>query len=592
MDFLINNFKQLTTTQENVEQLKKLVLQLGVQGKLTEKWREENPEIEPISVLLERIKVEKEQLIKEKIIKRGKNLQKINRGEVRFDIPKTWSWKKLGEICNKITDGFHNTPPKVLNGFPYILATHVKSDKVDWDNCYYVDEKHHRELYNKTLPKKGEILLVNIGAGCGTPAIIDVDYEFSFKNVAILKFTQSKVYNQYLKYYFVLTKEETYGELTKGGSQPFLSLKIINNIIIPFPPFAEQQAIVSKVDSLFAQIDQLHALAQKKISYRESSAKVLLGKINTAANHAELLESWQLVHGNFKTITQSKESVKQLRQTILQLAVQGKLTAKWRNENPDIEPASDLVKRIKEEKEQLVNEGKIRKGKPLPKVTEEEKPFELPESWEWSRVGVIGYLKSGNSYSYPIGTEKDVPYVKVGDMNLPENDNEILSSSNYFTYSKEIDNQLIPSNSIIFPKRGGAIATNKRKKVLAKEILIDSNTMAIVIPKLVVFDFFFLWFNTIDLSKFGNDAVIPQVNNKDINPILLQLPPFEEQKIIVSKINQLLEWCDELERKIEKRDSYQERIMQAVVKQAFEPAQKSVLSSDLQEISGPALSEV
>jgi type I restriction enzyme, S subunit len=355
-----------------------------------------------------------------------------------------------------VTDGFHNTPPKAEDGYPYILATHVKSDKIDWKSCYYVDEKHHKELYNKTLPQKGEILLVNIGAGCGTPAIIDVDYEFSFKNVAILKFSQSLLFNQYLKNYFDLTREETYSELTKGGSQPFLSLKILNNIILPLPPTAEQQAIVSKAESLFEQIDQLHKLAQKKIKYRENTAKALFSKINTAANDTELQETWQLLNSNFKTVTQSKESVKQLRQSILQLAVQGKLTANWRKVNPNIEPASILLGKIKAEKEQLIKEGKIRREKPSPKISEDEKPFELPVSWEWVRLIDYGLTNTGTtpSKNNPEYFGKDYSFVKPAEISL--------KGINYATEDGLTElgikqGRIIPENSILMVCIGGSI---------------------------------------------------------------------------------------------------------------------------------------
>ena len=186
-----DNSKEISTELTHqltlVKKLRQQLLQDAVQGKLVE----QNPKDEPASELLKKIKAEKEKLIAEKKLKKEKELPPIKFEEIPFEIPENWVWCRLGEICTKITDGFHNTPPKVSEGIPYIAATQVKSDKIDWDNCNYVDEKYHRELYIKAYPQKGELLVVNIGAGCGTPAIIDVDFEFSFKNTAILKFNQS-----------------------------------------------------------------------------------------------------------------------------------------------------------------------------------------------------------------------------------------------------------------------------------------------------------------------------------------------------------------------------------------------------------------
>ncbi|HRH64682.1 MAG TPA: restriction endonuclease subunit S [Bacteroidia bacterium] len=263
---------ELTHQLTLVKKLRQQLLQDAVQGKLVEP----NPKDEPASELLKKIKAEKEKLISEKKLKKEKEIPPIKPEEIPFDIPENWVWCRLGEICTKITDGFHNTPPKVSKGIPYIAATQVKSDKIDWDNCNYVDEKYHRELYIKAYPQKGEILVVNIGAGCGTPAIIDVDFEFSFKNTAILKFNQSLILNKLLFYYFLLRKDEIYAELTKGGLQPFLSLKILSEIDFPLPPIAEQNRIVQKLDELMQYCNELEASIKQSELQKEKLLQQVL----------------------------------------------------------------------------------------------------------------------------------------------------------------------------------------------------------------------------------------------------------------------------------------------------------------------------
>jgi restriction endonuclease S subunit len=260
--------KELSHQLNLVKQLRQAFLREAMQGKLVgsaplEVGSETGHE------LLAKIKAEKAKLIAEKKLKKEKELPFITEDEIPFKIPEHWAWCRLGEICLKITDGFHNTPPKVSKGFPYIAATQVKSDKIDWENCNYVEEKFHRELYNKTTPIKGEILVVNIGAGCGTPAIIDVDFEFSFKNTAILKFNQYLLFNKYLFYYFILRKDEFYSNLTKGGLQPFLSLKILNEIDFPLPPLHEQEQIVANLEELMAICDGLEQSIKESQRYNE-----------------------------------------------------------------------------------------------------------------------------------------------------------------------------------------------------------------------------------------------------------------------------------------------------------------------------------
>ena len=264
---------ELTNQLNLIKQLRQSFLREAMQGKLvSNKTKDSKAGAE----LLAEIQTEKENLIKEKKIKKSKPLPPISEEEIPFEIPENWVWCRLGEICIKITDGFHNTPPKVQNGFPYIAATHVKSDKIDWDNCNYVAEKYHKELYNKTTPNKGEVLIVNIGAGCGTPAIIDVDYEFSFKNTAILKFNQILTSNKFLFYYFILRKDEFYLNLTKGGLQPFLSLKILNEISVSLPPLEIQERIVSKLDELMRFCDHLENSIKKSQKLNEQLLQQVL----------------------------------------------------------------------------------------------------------------------------------------------------------------------------------------------------------------------------------------------------------------------------------------------------------------------------
>jgi len=250
---------EITHQQSLLAKLKQAILQEAIQGKLTADWRAAHPDVEPASHLLHRIQAEKARLIAAKKLRPEKPLPKITPAEIPFEIPKGWEWCRLGDLCRKVTDGFHNTPPKAEKGFPYIAATHVKSDGIDWANAYRVDEKNHRELHSKTEPQKGEILVVNIGAGSGCPAIIDVDFEFSFKNTAILKFNQELLSNRHIFNYLRHIQPENYARLTRGANQPFLSLKVIKEFVFPLPPLAEQAAIVERVEALMKTCRALEA---------------------------------------------------------------------------------------------------------------------------------------------------------------------------------------------------------------------------------------------------------------------------------------------------------------------------------------------
>lgn len=263
--------KELDNQQTYLQQLRQSILQEAVQGKLTQ----QDPTDEPASKLLERIKAEKQKLITAGKLKKEKELSSIAEDEIPFALPTGWVWCRLGKVTLKVTDGFHNTPPRVKDGYPYVLATQIKSEGIDFENCSYVSEKDHKELWAKAYPQKGEILLVNIGAGCGTPAIIDVDFEFSFKNSAIVK-QPKEIDSLYLFNYLLSIRETVYNEVIQGGAQPYLSLKMIENLLFPLPPLPEQQRIVAKVQQLLQMINQLERQVQKSQTQAQQLLQAVL----------------------------------------------------------------------------------------------------------------------------------------------------------------------------------------------------------------------------------------------------------------------------------------------------------------------------
>jgi type I restriction enzyme S subunit len=225
------------------------------------------------------------------------------------------------------------------------------------------------------------------------------------------------------------------------------------------------------------------------------------------------------------------DGVKKLRELILSLAMQGKLVP----QDPSDQPASELLKEIK-----YVNY--------LSEIEVNEQPNLLPKSWKCVRIGDVFELKSG--YSFPKDAELQsgtYMYLKVGEMNAKGNEIAITSTSIFLDESPRVLNALIPANSIIFPKRGGAIATNKKRLVI-EPICVDTNIMAIICPRNIDLNFVYHWILSLDLAKLNTGTSVPQINNKDINPLLFPLPPIAEQRRIVAKIDELMARCDELEK--------------------------------------------
>ena len=155
-------------------------------------------------------------------------------------IPKEWEVKRLGEVCSKITDGTHDTPQKQDVGVPYLTAIHVKDGVIDYDNCYFLTQEDHNEIYQRCNPEFGDVLMVNIGAGVGAVAMNKVEYEFSLKNVALLKPNKEILTGYFLESYLLASKRKNIHRLLNGGAQPFFGLDDIARIHILLPSLIEQ----------------------------------------------------------------------------------------------------------------------------------------------------------------------------------------------------------------------------------------------------------------------------------------------------------------------------------------------------------------
>ena len=421
-------------------------------------------------------------------------------------------YKTLKEFCT-ITKGKTGIMKAIPGKFPLVVTSE--------------ERKTHNEFQ---FEGKAVIVPLVSGTGHGHASIKRIHYQegkFALGTIlcAIIPKNEKVLNAQFLYHYLNLVKEKELVGRMKGMANVTLPIKEIEKVPVPILTIEEQLKFVEFYTSL----------------------KNDCNTINTELTH-------QL------------DLISQLRQAFLKEAMQGKLVS---NETSDGKTGADLLAEIQTEKEKLIKEKKIKKQKPLPPISEEEIPFDIPENWVWCRLGEVSKLKSGNQYRYDV-VDFGVPYVKVGDMNLVENYFSIETSSTFFDKTKVNKNDLIEVNSIIFPKRGGAIATNKKRVVLKKEILIDSNTMSILPNEKLFFDFFYWNFKMIDLSKLGKEGVIPQVNNQDIEPYLFPLPPFEIQNRIVSKLEELMTYCDELETSVKESQNYNEQLLQQVLREALE----------------------
>lgn len=191
-------------------------------------------------------------------------------------IPESWGIKTLAQVCTKITDGTHDTPTPARTGTPFLTAIHVKENFINFENCLYLNERDHRIIFARCNPHRGDVLMVNIGAGVATTAPVNVDFEFSLKNVALLKPDPSRIIGAYLNQFIINRKPSITKALLSGGAQPFLSLSQIGQVEIALPSLGEQIAIANALGDADALITALDRLIAKKRDIKKATLQQLL----------------------------------------------------------------------------------------------------------------------------------------------------------------------------------------------------------------------------------------------------------------------------------------------------------------------------
>ncbi|ELA9824780.1 restriction endonuclease subunit S, partial [Vibrio parahaemolyticus] len=342
-----------------VKKLRELILELAVRGKLVP----QDPNDEPASVLLERIAAEKAELVKEKIIRKSKSLPVVSKKEQPFVLPKGWVWERLGNIGIGATGKTPSTKQSIFfeGSIPFIGP-----GQINQNGEILVPEKFLscEGLLNSTEAIEGDILMVCIGGSIGKAAIARQTVGFNQQINAIRALQMPSAY-----LYTSLSTDSFLQELLKkatGSATPIINRRKWEELLVPIAPLEEQYRIVAKVNELMALCDQLEQQTEASIEAHQVLVTTLLDTLTNSADADELMQNWARISEHFDTLFTTEDSIDQLKQTILQLAVMGKLVP----QDPSDEPAAELLKRIAEEKAQLVKEKKIKKQKALPPIAE------------------------------------------------------------------------------------------------------------------------------------------------------------------------------------------------------------------------------
>ena len=489
------------------ETLKKSILQYAMQGKLVA----QNPNDEPASELLKCIKAEKEQLIKDGKIKKEKPLPPITEDEIPYELPQGWEWVRLGEI-GLSNIGLTYTPNDITNsniGIPVLRSSNIQNNKIDLNDLVRVTT----DIKNASLyVQKGDILVCARNGSkhlVGKSAIIEeLDEPMTFG--AFMAIFRSSI-NHWIKVYldsplFKKTLESvntvTINQITQSN---------LKNAIIPLPPLQEQQRIVEKLEEILPLVEEY------------DKNEEILSEMN-------------------------KKLPKQIRQSILQYAVQGKLVP----QNPNDEPASELLKRIKAEKEQLIKDGKIKKEKPLPPITADETPYELPQGWEWTRLSDIITVRGGKRL--PIGCSLQTEqtnhiYIRVTDM---KNNTVCMNDLHYISEEiyKKISQYIITKDDLYIVIVGSTIG---KVGIIPEELdkMNLTENAARLIPHKINKYYLLHVLSTDNIQTQLLDKTHqvgqPKLALQRLKTIMIPLPPLAEQQRIVTKVEELLQIVDKLE---------------------------------------------
>lgn len=488
--------KKNTNPQALADKMRKAVLQAAIEGKLTKQHKDDGNARE----LLTQIETEKQRMVESGELKRQKSLAPVTEEEKPFDIPDNWEWVRLGELCLKVSSGSTPAGGKAVykeKGISFIRSQNVHNDGLVLDNVAFIDETTHKKKPNGMIYAK-DILLNITGASIGRSCVVPDDFNVGNTNQHVLTLRQFEPDIRYF-IHIVLTSPYIFKSIMSvqvGGTKEGLSASKAKDLLIPLPPLTEQKRIVTKLQEVMPQLDEL--------------------KADEDALHA--------LQTAFP---------RQMQASLLQAAIEGKLTQQDATIDGN---AHDLLADIQNEKQRLIKAGEIKRQKTLPPITEEEKLFDLPDNWEWVRLGDISDYGQGRQ-TKPENISSKSLIIEMEDIEketfklLVKNyDRKPKSSKNYFKSGDVLYGKLRPYlKKIIIADEAGYCST----EIVPFDGfgLIASHYLKLCMSSPSVN-------NHVNSLTHGMD--MPRLGTEKARNLLIPLPPLAEQQRIVDLLEKAL----------------------------------------------------
>jgi len=565
---LERHFDTAFAAPDGIQKLRELILTLAMQGKLVP----QDPKDQPASELLKAIEAEKQRLLKEGKIKQPKLLSEIEIMEMPYQLPKDWKWAKLGDVMFEAMTGIDRGKQfqSKSNEYPYFKMNNISnSGCCDFSNVTRIN--YEGSDHEKYVLREGDFLFNtrNSRELVGKTCIFKrPNNEQWFFNNNILRIDlPDLILNHFVNFWFLSPLGKSELEKLKSATTNVAAVyqgKLVS-FPIPLPPLAEQRRIVAKIDRLMARCDELEKLRAERNQKRITIHTAALDRLLNAKESNNFSTAWRFITQHFGELYSVKENVAELRKAILQLAVMGKLVP----QDPTDEPASELLRAIAAEKQQLVKEGKIKQPKPLPDIKPEEMPYELPKGWQWSNIQNISLKVTDGEHATPQRSESG--YYLLSARNVT-NEGIKLDNVDYVPQHEyeRIRKRCNPEIGDILISCSGSVG---------RIAIVDANDYVMVrSAALIKHEHNFLMSSFLAYA-LKSPMVQSQIVEKSrttaqsnlflgkINEILIPIPPLVEQRRIVAKIDQLMALCNALDQQIDAATGKQSALLNAVMAQ-------------------------
>jgi type I restriction enzyme S subunit len=564
-DQLIKHFERIAEAPDAISLLRKFVLDLAVRGKLVE----QDPNDEPASALLEKIEAEKTKLIKAGQIKFNKPLLLVEGEQQRFEVPKHWKWVQIRTIT---TDRGQKVPDKL---FSYIDVSSVDNVRgtVSSSQVLMPEEAPSRA---RKIVCTGDLIY-----SCVRPYLLNVALIEQFEPEVIVS-TAFAVLNGFgltsMRYLWMVLRSpfffDVVQEKMRGQAYPAINDRDFALLPIPLPPLAEQHRIVAKVDELMALCDELEAAQAKRETQRDHLVAATLHHLNNSDSApATFEETAHFYFNHLPRLTTRPEHIKQLRQTILTLAIQGKLVS----QDPS-ESVLSLLQDLCIGRKKIMSDLGLRSQALIPNTNTSKFPFKAPDSWEWLSVDDC-FVVTGGIQKTPHRTPRNNAFPYLGVANVYRGCIDLAEVKKFELNEGELNRYRLEPNDLLIVEGNGSANEVGRCAQWSGElpVCVHQNHIIRCRPGYPgISNFISLYLNSpigIELMKqlAVTSAGLYNLSVGKIRNIRIPLPPLAEQHRIVARVDELLAVCDELEARLAAATDTRRALLEATLHEALAP---------------------